>query len=156
MYSKANQAFVFTFGGDQLLRMGDGPMFYHRKTEAIRAALRQGLLVDERGYVTSIDEESGSGKSNGVRKEGLSDLERRATLRTPVGTRVRFTPNPASLLLYSKPPESGEEGAVTTVSLGAGKSSFMRGPGGGILYIKWKKTGVQGVAPQDVEVLGRK
>jgi hypothetical protein len=155
MYSKANQAFVFTFG-DQLLRMGESPMFFHRKTEAIRAALRQGLLVDKRGFVTSVDEASGENGHSGRSAEGLSDIERRATLRTPVGTRVRFVPNPASLALYSHPPERGEEGKVTTVNLGARNSSFMKGPGGGLLYVEWERTGVQGVAPQDVEVLRRK
>jgi hypothetical protein len=154
MYSKANQAFVFTFG-DQLLRMGDGPMFFHRKTEAIRAALRQGLLVDKRGYVTSVDENASNGHV-GRNADGLSDIERRATLRTPVGTRVRFAPNPASLALYSHPPERGEEGEVMLMNLGGRRSSFMKGPGGGLLYVKWERTGPQGVAPQDVEVLRRK
>jgi hypothetical protein len=158
MYSKANQAFVFTFG-DQLLRIGDNPMFYRRKAEAIRAALRQGLLVNERtGHVTSVE---GRRAPGGLGRQprglgGLSALEGRATLRTPVGTRVRFSPNPSSFQLYSRPPARGEEGEVTTVPFPGGqRRSHMRGPGGGLLYVKWDQTGTQGVAPQDVEVLGR-
>jgi hypothetical protein len=258
MYSRANQAFVFTFG-DQLLRMGDNPMFYRQKSDAIRAALRQGLLVDKQGHITSVESDEGldgSGFRNavdlGVRSvmkvegkiintpgrwvawestEGknkpellvaieqqingkwwptggswsvetlvngsswskpltsdeiaidygqkwyggnaqaaikaalkldkgnlgvASALEGMATLRTRVGTRVRFVPNPGSYLLYSNPPEEGEEGTVTTVSFGgAGKRSSLKGPGGGLLYIEWDKHGHMGVSPRDVEVIGK-
>lgn len=157
MYSKVNQAFVFTFG-DQLLRIGDNPMFYRRRTDAIRAALRQGLLVNEKtGYVTSVEGRRPLGglgrQSKGL--GGLSALEGRATLRTPVGTRVRFMPNPASFQMYSRPPARGEEGTVTTVAHIGGHRSFMRGPGGGLLYVKWDQTGHQGVSPRDVEVIRR-
>jgi hypothetical protein len=152
MYSKVNQAFVFTFG-DQLLRMGDNPMFFRRKAEAIRAALRQGLLVNEKtGYVTSVE---GRRQTEGLGRapRGLGALEGRATLRTPVGTRVRFVPNPASFQMYSRPPENGEEGTVTTVAHVGGHRSFMMGPGGGLLYVKWDRTGHQGVSPRDIEVI---
>lgn len=144
MYSKSNQAFVFTFG-DQLLRMGTGPMFYRNKADAIRAALKQGLVVDKKGFVTSVDGSNGGG-------EELSGVKL-ATLRTPVGTRVKFNPNPGSYRLYSTPPEIGEEGEVTTVAHIGGRKSSMKGPGGGLLYIAWDRTGTQGVAPQDVEIL---
>lgn len=268
MYSRANQAFVFTFG-DQLLRMGDNPMFYRQKSDAIRAALRQGLLVDKQGHITSVESDeglNGTGFDNavdlGVRSvmkvegkttntparwvawestEGknkpellvaieqqingkwwpaggpwsvemlvngsrwsaphtsdeiaidfgakwygtntmvaldaarklskggnlgeASALEGIATLRTRVGTRVRFTPNPASYALYchcgepscnNDPPEIGEEGTVATVSFGgAGKRSSLKGPGGGLLYIEWDEHGYQGVSPRDVEVIGK-
>jgi len=173
MYSKANQAFVFTFG-DQLLRMGDNPMFYRRKPDALRAALNQGLLVDKSGYVFTLEEHPqdssvprrsptraqrmGHGDwSSDLDGAGLSELEGRATLRTRVGTRVRFVPNPGSFQLYSNPPEDGEEGEVTTVAHVGGRRSSMRGPGGGLLYIAWDRTGPQGVSPSDVEVVsGRK
>ena len=62
MYSKSNQAFVFTFG-DQLLRIGDGPMFYRNKADAIRTALKRGLLVDEKGLVTSVESEGALGEA---------------------------------------------------------------------------------------------
>jgi hypothetical protein len=85
-----------------------------------------------------------------------SALEGMATLRTRVGTRVRFVPNPGSYLLYSNPPEEGEEGTVSTVSFGgAGKRSSLKGPGGGLLYIEWDKHGHMGVSPRDVEVIGK-
>lgn len=156
MYSRANQAFVFTFG-DQLLRLGDNPMFYRRKSEAIRAALKKGLLVNEKtGYVTSVEGRRTPGGNGRPTRGGLSALEGRATLRTPVGTRVRFSPNPASYKLYSRPPARGEEGEVTTTQFpGGGRRSFMPGPGGGLLYVKWDQTGVQGVSPIDVEVIRR-
>jgi hypothetical protein len=156
MYSKANQAFVFTFG-DQLLRIGDNPMFYRRKSEAVRAALRQGLLVNEKtGFVTSVEGRRTPGGNGRPARGGLSALEGRATLRTAVGTRVRFVPNPASFQLYSRPPARGEEGEVTTTLFpGGGRRSSMPGPGGGLLYVKWDRTGTQGVSPLDVEVIRR-
>ncbi|MFQ5339957.1 MAG: hypothetical protein ACE5F6_00265 [Anaerolineae bacterium] len=158
MYSKANQAFVFTFG-DQLLRIGDdNPMFYRRKSEAIRAALRQGFLVNEKtGFVTSVEgRRPPGGLGRQPRGSGLSALEGRATLRTPVGTRVRFVPNPASFQLYTRPPARGEEGEVTTTMFPGGRRrSAMPGPGGGLLYVRWDRVGVQGVSPVDVEIVYR-
>lgn len=72
--------------------------------------------------------------------------------RTRVGTKVRFNPTPASLCLYSKPPRTGEVGVVTTVPFGGGvRKSFLPGPGGGLLYVNWETTGVQGVSSVDVE-----
>ena len=43
-YLPANQAFAFTFG-DALCRMGDDPMFYQTRPEAVAAAARHGLTV---------------------------------------------------------------------------------------------------------------
>lgn len=240
MYSRANQAFVFTFG-DQLLRIGQGPMFYRNKADAIRAALKQGLVVDAKGHVTSVDagtaghtsgegfvpdrffvateiyEYGGGGMlpanriSDAIEKgtpisklsqsdlrivikqlrtylehspdgskldgpigkkvdhknlrrllsildksEPLEGLEGTATLRTKVGTRVRFKPQAVSRLFYSNPPAVGEEGEVTMVAHVGGKRSYMKGPGGGLLYVRWDKHGTMGVAPHDVELLSKK
>jgi hypothetical protein len=86
-----------------------------------------------------------------ITSEGFSGLEGGVSPKTRVGTRVRFQPTPASLPLYSNPPAQGEEGEVTTVSFGGGvKKSFLPGPGGGLLYVKWDRIGVQGVSPIDV------
>lgn len=67
------------------------------------------------------------------------------------GTRVRFSPNPASYALYSDPPPVGDEGRVTTVLVPGGRRTYMRGPGGGLVYVNWNRKGVQGVALQDLE-----
>ncbi len=68
------------------------------------------------------------------------------------GTRVRFQPNPVSFALYgSKTPKPGEEGAVTTVNVGGPKKlSYMPGPGGGLVFVKWDTFGVMGVSPIDI------
>lgn len=72
-----------------------------------------------------------------------------------VGTRVKFQPNPASMMMYSadhrkKLPDKGGEGTVTTVSVPGGKKHFMPGPGGGLVYVKWDQTGTIGVSPLDI------
>jgi hypothetical protein len=67
------------------------------------------------------------------------------------GTRVKFTPNPASYMLYTKPPKKGEEGEVTTIPLGGSRSHYMPGPGGGLVYVKWDEHGTMGISPHDVE-----
>jgi hypothetical protein len=67
------------------------------------------------------------------------------------GSRVKFDPNPASLLLYSgKVPRKGEEGTVVKIPLGGGSSHYMKGPGGGLVYVNWDTLGTMGVAPQDI------
>lgn len=67
------------------------------------------------------------------------------------GTSVRFTPNPASFALYSKPPRPGAVGTVTTVPLGGGKKTHhLRGPGGGLVYVYWGDGQVQGVSLYDL------
>lgn len=154
MYSKSRRAFVFVAGSEPV-RLDGNPMFYRRKSEAIRAALKEGLLADEKtGHVTQVGEGQSAGRLGNL-GEDLSELGKVATLRTRVGTRVRFAPNPASITLYSNPPSVGEEGEVTTVAHIGGRRSFMPGPGGGLLYIKWDRTGHQGVSPRDIEVVGR-
>jgi hypothetical protein len=80
------------------------------------------------------------------------DTRRKRYQRPPrVGTRVRFAPNPASLQLYSDPPAEGEEGEVTTVAGPRGQMSFMRGPGGGLVYVDWDDHGPMGVSLLDIE-----
>ncbi len=54
MFSPAQQVFVFVFG-DSPQRMGDGPLHFKTKREAITAARRQGLDVDKKGYVKSYE-----------------------------------------------------------------------------------------------------
>jgi hypothetical protein len=72
--------------------------------------------------------------------------------RLRVGTKVRFNPNPVSFGLYSHPPIVGDVGKVTSVPFGGGvRKSFLAGPGGGLLYVAWEKSGVQGVSAIDAE-----
>lgn len=66
------------------------------------------------------------------------------------GTRVIFTPNPASYRLYSNPPKKGAQGAVTTVPLGVRRAHYLRGPGGGLVYVNWDNHPVQGVSLHDL------
>jgi hypothetical protein len=56
----------------------------------------------------------------------------------PEGTRVVFRPSPVSLALYSMHPARGETGTVVKVPLGGGRrSTFLKGPAGGLLYVAW-------------------
>lgn len=152
MYSPSKQVFVFTSNGKPV-QVGSVP-HYRNKHDAVRAALKQGLLVDLAGKVTQVDDEDRAAyQAAHAKLEEVRPLEGTATLRTRVGTRVRFRPNPASLALYSNPPEVGEEGEVTTVAHVGGRRSSMKGPGGGLLYVKWDKLGTMGVSPRDVEVV---
>jgi len=66
---------------------------------------------------------------------------------------VKFSPSPASHALYSRPPRAGEEGVVKPVSMGRGKATSLRGPGGGLLYVAWDSGDFQGVSPHDLLVL---
>lgn len=73
------------------------------------------------------------------------------------GTRVRFVPSEASYMLYSQPPEPGSTGQVTTVPFPGGKKlSYLPGPGGGLVYVKWDAGFVQGVSAFDLEVLSKR
>ena len=51
-YLVANAAWVFVFG-DSLLRMGDGPMFFGSRRDAVAAAAGCGLKVSRSGVVSS-------------------------------------------------------------------------------------------------------
>ena len=54
---------------------------------------------------------------------------------------------------YSRAPAVGERGKVTTVPVPGGRSTSMRGPGGGLIYVDWDEIGVTGIAPQDLKVI---
>jgi len=81
------------------------------------------------------------------RRRGLG-----AASRCPMeGTRVRFQPNPASYALYSRAPKPGTYGRVTTVPLGGGRrATCMRGPGGGLVYVRWEGSDTMGVSMNDI------
>jgi hypothetical protein len=67
------------------------------------------------------------------------------------GTPVRFNPNPVSMMLYSNPPERGMTGRVTAVNLGRGRATCMKGPGGGLVYVRWSNGVVWGSSPYDLD-----
>jgi len=83
---------------------------------------------------------------DGTLPRGLGEV----SARSRQGTRVRFNPSPGSLVLYTHHPEPGEEGSVTTMP-GFGKRTYLPGPGGGLLYVKWDQAGTIGVSPKDVD-----
>ena len=71
---------------------------------------------------------------------------------TRLGTRVRFV---GHSFAYTSPPAKGEEGNVTYMP-GYKPRTYLPGPGGGLLYVKWDRIGVMGVSPNDLEkVSGR-
>jgi hypothetical protein len=86
-------------------------------------------------------------------KEGGAEGLDGVSSRTRQGTRVRFNASRASLVLYTRPPEIGEEGTVGTMP-GFGKRTYLPGPGGGLLYVDWDNSGMIGVSPNDVERVG--
>ena len=54
------------------------------------------------------------------------------------GLRVVFSPNPASLALYSyRVPERGAHGTVTAVRTAGGVRTYFDGPAGGLVYVRW-------------------
>ena len=69
------------------------------------------------------------------------------------GTKVVFTPNPASAQLYSyRVPKAGTTGTITDVPLGGGRrQTCMPGPGGGLVYVKWADGSTMGVSAYDVQ-----
>lgn len=68
------------------------------------------------------------------------------------GTRVVFNANPASRQLYSyKVPKNGEGGSVVSIPLGGRRATCMRGPGGGLIYVKWDSGFTVGVSSIDVD-----
>jgi len=74
--------------------------------------------------------------------------------RSRKGTRVVFNASPGSLVLYRNPPDIGEEGTVTTMP-GFGTRTFLPGPGGGLLYVRWDNSGTIGVSPRDLDKVVR-
>ena len=79
-------------------------------------------------------------------------LMKAVTRRTPVGTRIVVQANPVSRVMYAYLPPNGTAGTVTTVSLGAGQRSFLPGPGGGLLYVKFDDGHFQGISPTDLRL----
>ena len=70
------------------------------------------------------------------------------------GLRVVFSPNPASRALYSyRVPEPGARGTVTAASTGGGLRTYLVGPGGALVYVRWDGDGqVCGVAMRDLKL----
>ena len=68
---------------------------------------------------------------------------------TRLGTRVRFI---GHSFAYTNPPAKGEEGEVTYMP-GYKPRTYLPGPGGGLLYVKWDRKGVMGVSPKDLDIV---
>jgi hypothetical protein len=64
-----------------------------------------------------------------------------------------FKPSKTSRLFYTggNDPRPGEEGTVSTVSLGRCRSHHMPGPGGGLVYVDWDESKFSGVFLRDLE-----
>ena len=59
------------------------------------------------------------------------------------GLRVVFSPNPVSLALYSyRVPEAGARGSVTAAHTAGGPRTYLDGPGGGLIFVKWDGDGL--------------
>lgn len=68
------------------------------------------------------------------------------------GLRVVFNPNPVSRMMYSyRVPKAGTRGRVTTLPTGRGRTTCMRGPGGGLVYVDWDDGGTMGVSSIDLD-----
>lgn len=72
------------------------------------------------------------------------------------GMRVEYVQSPWEVAYRStmrghdlaRHPRAGERGTVTTMYIpGAGSRSYLPGPGGGLVYVDWDRTGVMGVPP---------
>jgi len=86
-----------------------------------------------------------------LRKMAL-DVTAKIPLKVKAGTRVVVKANPASRMLYSGGlPEDGSAGTVTPVSLGSTKRTYMPGPGGGLVYVKFDSGTFMGVSPNDLD-----
>ena len=58
------------------------------------------------------------------------------------GLRVVFSPNPASRALYSyRMPDPGARGTVTAAWTAGGLRTYLVGPGGGFVYVRWDGDG---------------
>lgn len=67
------------------------------------------------------------------------------------GLRVRYNPASLHTRYLSKRPARGETGTVRSVSFGRGRATCMRGPGGGLVYVDWDRTGFVGVSSHDID-----
>jgi hypothetical protein len=70
------------------------------------------------------------------------------------GLRVVFSPDPASRAMYSyRVPEPGPRGTVTTVRTAGSVGTYLPGPGGGLVYVRWDGDGlVCGVSMWDLRL----
>jgi hypothetical protein len=70
------------------------------------------------------------------------------------GLRVVFSPNPVSRALYSyRVPVTGARGTVTAVRTAGGVRTYLDGPGGGLVYVRWDPDGlVCGVSMRDLKL----
>jgi hypothetical protein len=70
------------------------------------------------------------------------------------GLRVIFSPNPVSRVMYSYPvPESGAHGTVTAARTPGGLRTYVEGPGGGLVYVRWDADGfVWGISLRDLKL----
>jgi hypothetical protein len=70
------------------------------------------------------------------------------------GLRVVFSPNPASRVLYSdRMPEPGAHGTVTAARTTQGVRTYLAGPGGWLVYVRWDGDGlVCGVSMRDLKL----
>lgn len=70
------------------------------------------------------------------------------------GLRVVFTPNPASLVLYSYAvPPRGTRGTVTSIPTAGGMRTFLPGPGVGLVYVRWDHDdSICGVSAHDLKL----
>jgi hypothetical protein len=74
------------------------------------------------------------------------------------GLRVEYNPSPASHVLYSDyptAPRHGERGTVVSIPLGGRRATCLRGPGGGLVYVKWDRAGHAGVSSYDLDRVKR-
>lgn len=88
------------------------------------------------------------------RRRLLGDVSiRRACPRE--GLLVEYKPSAVSHALYSQAPRRGERGRVISIPLGRGRATCMRGPGGGLIYVDWEKSGTFGVSSVDIDRVKR-
>ena len=65
-----------------------------------------------------------------------------------------FSPNPDSRALYSyRVPDPGARGTVTAVRTAGGRRTYLHGPGGGLVYVRWDRDGlVCGASMRDLRL----
>jgi hypothetical protein len=134
------------------------------------AKLNQPRLLSAHDYMAELEKESKFEKgkpadpTENMSPEDAAEWERqneahRDQFKTaklpskaiPAGTRVSVKANPASRMMYSTPlPEDGTEGETVAIPLPGGKSTFMPGPGGGMIYVRFDDGTLLGVSPRDL------
>lgn len=148
------------------LKCPDGERFVHLPGPTADAALRkfthfvpphrcvsQGASLVQRG-AASITLGATKKKKRKVKKMGLGAISEKRC--PPLGMAVRFTASPGALVMYSTPPRIGQAGTVVTVPLPGGRKTCMRGPGGGLVYVRWDDGHTQGVSPRDLDAVATK